>query len=110
MFPLAWFPACCGHRTKDHRGPTLLCTIAIDGHRLRLSPKGTVSIEVAACINDHCIAAHAWAYAYVRIRFLHLLSAALRPLAGEVWDIDPVDLPDHVQARTDHAFGLWLPV
>ena len=55
-------------------------------------------MDVCACVNEHCRAAHSWAHAYVRVHLPQLLAAVRRLLQGETWDVDPTTLPSLSQA------------
>ena len=63
-----------------------------------MDPKGTLSIDVAVCMNE---------YAYVQIGLPHLMMAVRQLLSGDTWEVHLATLPNHAQATIGFHFCLY---
>ena len=106
--PTLWFPACSAHQTRDGYGPRLLCRLTIEGTRVYMDVNGPITVEAIHCVNDHCRAAHQWAFAQAKYRWPLLVCEARPVLRGDVWDVDITTLPSREECVNRLLHRNWI--
>ena len=108
VMPTVWFPSCSLHQCRGGRGPRLLCNLSFKGTQVQKNHKGELSIEVVDCENEHCRAAHQWAFTQARNQWPTLVTAVRRLLRDEVWDVDVSLLPSRVECLARLMHKGWI--